>query len=44
VARARASDSTYIYFKILLVCSLAREKTIAVVDVFVVDATRWNRG
>ena len=33
-----------LYFEILLVCSLAWEKTIAVVNLFIVDAIRWNRG
>jgi hypothetical protein len=40
MARARANRSTYIYFKILFVCSLAWEKTVAVVNVFVVSAIR----
>jgi hypothetical protein len=44
VARARTNYLTYIYFEILLVCSLAWEKTIAVVNLFIVDAIRWNRG
>ena len=38
VAWAQADASTYVYFKILLVCGLAWEKTVAVVNVFVVRA------
>jgi hypothetical protein len=37
-------DVTYVYFKILLVCSLARKKSIAVVGVLIVCAISWNRG
>lgn len=44
MARAQAYGSTYVYLKILLVCGLAWEKTVTVVDMFVVDAIRWNRG
>jgi hypothetical protein len=43
VARAQLNGVTYIYFEILLVCSLVWEKTFAVVDLLVVDATRWNK-
>jgi len=44
VARAQVYGSTYVYFEILFVCGLAWEKSVTVVDVFVVDAIRWNRG
>lgn len=44
VAWAQADASTYVYFKILLVCGLAWEKTVAVVNVFVVRAIGLKRG
>ena len=44
VAWAQADASTYVYFEILLVCSLAWEKTVAVVNVFVVGAIGLKRG
>jgi hypothetical protein len=37
-------DVTYVYFEILLVCSLTWEKAIVVVDLLVVGAISWNRG
>jgi hypothetical protein len=44
VARAQPGEFTYVYFEILLVCSLAWKKNVTVFDVSVVDAIRWNRG
>ena len=44
VPRDQANDVTYVDFKILFVCSLAWEESVAIVEVSVVDAIRWTRG